>query len=261
MPSRTFARTSYPQLGSFGRTASATQHGVEDIFPEDVGLRNLISAETAVFYVVGGRVSDKFALLESTPGCHAARVMTLATHVVLEPKDVPASWGFQVYTLEPPADVPSVYGGPQGGSGARLCLPDALLELGNQMVRSLENEPIEYGRRHPAQDVLAKLMREFPGSAGGWATTVLESVTPYVAADFIRCLGRNPDVAAAGWGFEIANRALASGDLAVRDAAVGALETWGGSKALEILKRHRPMEQEKWLSEYIEQVIQDLQES
>jgi hypothetical protein len=60
------------------------------------------------------------------------------------------------------------------------------------------------------------------------------------------------------WGIAVVKKALRHADVEVRDAAIRALEAWGGNESLQILQLHR--DPVGWINNYLLQVIADLTE-
>jgi hypothetical protein len=59
----------------------------------------------------------------------------------------------------------------------------------------------------------------------------------------------------------MASRGLSHTDLEVREAAIRALEMWGGQESIEILKAYIDSERIAWLKSYVIQAINDLTKS
>lgn len=130
----------------------------------------------------------------------------------------------------------------------------------SSLVASLESEPIEDGRHHPAERLLADAVTFAPGAAE-WIESFVRNTwdrRPALAAALIRCLGRLPGGMTFPWGLGLAADALRHESVEVRDAAVRALEAWGGEAAVAALRVYAPGEHIGWLREYAEQVLGDL---
>ena len=72
----------------------------------------------------------------------------------------------------------------------------------------------------------------------------------------LKCIGRLRRDLVEPWGMIMARTGLAESSIEIREAAITALEAWGGRVSLEILQDHK--ESTSWLARYIKQVIEDL---
>lgn len=129
----------------------------------------------------------------------------------------------------------------------------------SRLVATLRDEPIEDGVAHPAELVIAKVLYKNPSACLNWLSRALDEhkvTQPSLAASIIRCIGRLEYDQVGGWGMRVADDALRHGSVEVREAAVRALEAWGGRKALEKLRNHH--DKRPWLDDYVQQVIVDL---
>lgn len=119
------------------------------------------------------------------------------------------------------------------------------------IVADLRDEPLEDGVTHRAESSLQTLLddgltlRDFEefGSEGRSGH----------AADLFKLLGRCRP-ADPRFRRGILERAFASPNIDVRDAAVGAAEAWDDADAMAVLRAHR--EPTRWLAAYIEKLIQ-----
>lgn len=127
-----------------------------------------------------------------------------------------------------------------------------------QSIQSaLESEPLESGLPHPVEGTVRNALRD-PRSRGWIRAAVLETFEDSFAADLLRCVGRMDYQLVGGWGIELAEAALASRSVELRDASLQALESWG-RPSLVALRAHLEREQTNWLRAYTDQVIRDLQ--
>lgn len=129
----------------------------------------------------------------------------------------------------------------------------------NELIAILRDEPIEDGVTHPAEAVIAGVLCKNTSACKNWLSRALEEhkVThPSLAASIVRCVGRLEYVQVDAWGMGVADDALRHGSVEVREAAVRALEAWGGRKALEMLRNHH--DKRPWLDDYVQDVIADL---
>ncbi len=128
------------------------------------------------------------------------------------------------------------------------------------ILHLLEVEPIDDGFTHPAEEVIEKALKEYKILAPAWLQAIYlkNFKRPSVAAGILRCIGRLPDDLVEPWGRDLASRGLSHPDLEVREAAIRALEMWGGQESAETLKTYIDSEPVAWLKKYGKQVINDL---
>ncbi|MCH8149397.1 MAG: HEAT repeat domain-containing protein [Planctomycetes bacterium] len=129
----------------------------------------------------------------------------------------------------------------------------------SKLIATLLDESIEDGVTHPAEGLIDEALRaDSSDCQNGLSRVLVEnySTRPSLCASIIRCIGRLDDVRVRGWGMRVVDDALQNRDAEVREAAIRALEAWGGSEALDMLRRHK--DTEVWLDEYVQQVIVDL---
>ncbi|MGH8726801.1 MAG: hypothetical protein ACREV9_01285 [Burkholderiales bacterium] len=127
------------------------------------------------------------------------------------------------------------------------------------MVRDmLESEPFENGVRHALEESVRKALRSDRRVRDWIRVAVLETFEDSFAADLLRCIGRMDYQLVGGWAIELAEAALASRSVELRDASLQALESWG-RPSLVALRAHLVREQTNWLRAYTDQVIRELQ--
>ena len=129
----------------------------------------------------------------------------------------------------------------------------------SKLIATLLDEPIEDGVTHPAEALIDEALRTNSSKCRDWLAQVLVEhyqTRPSISASIVRCIGRLEYDRVGNWGMHVADDALRHKDVEVREAAVRALEAWGGSEALGMLRSHR--DPVAWLNEYISQVIVDL---
>lgn len=121
----------------------------------------------------------------------------------------------------------------------------------------LIEEPVEDGCTHPAEALLEKSLKT-NREAAVWIQSIFidNHKKPVIATGILKCIGRLQYSLVGPWGKLMAKTGLSEPYLEIRDAAVTALELWGDSESLEILKDH--IESTPWLARYIKQVIEDL---
>lgn len=126
-----------------------------------------------------------------------------------------------------------------------------------ELLHLLMEEPVEDGYSHPAELVLDETLKANRNGALWVQTLFIEHHNnPAIATGILKCIGRLRCDLVEPWGPIMARTGLLEPSLEIRDAAVTALELWGGSESLEVLKNH--MESTPWLARYIKQVIEDL---
>lgn len=129
----------------------------------------------------------------------------------------------------------------------------------SKLIAALLDEPIEDGVTHPGEGLIDEALREDSSDCQNWLSQVLVehyATRPSLCASIVRCIGRLDYDQVRGWGMRVIDDALRNRDAEVREAAIRALEAWGGPAALEMLRRHK--DAEAWLNEYVQQVIVDL---
>jgi hypothetical protein len=121
----------------------------------------------------------------------------------------------------------------------------------------LIEEAVEDGCTHPAEAFLEKSLRT-NREAALWIQSVFidNHKKPGIATGILKCIGRLHPSLVGSWGKLMAKTGLSEPSLEIRDAAITALELWGDSESLGILKAH--IELIPWLARYIKQVIEDL---
>jgi hypothetical protein len=129
------------------------------------------------------------------------------------------------------------------------------------LLHSFADEPLEDGVRHPGEVVLRQALTAIPDAAPQWTARLYhetESTRPALAADLLRCLGRLSPAVAGEMGWSLVREAIGHPAAEVREAAVRALEEWGGGEALALLRARLAVEPLGWLRRYITLVIADL---
>ena len=133
-------------------------------------------------------------------------------------------------------------------------------EFRRNLLRRIEIEPIEDGYTHSAEEILEKAAMEYRPFWSDWVQSIyLEHLNkPAIAASILRCVGRLELDLVKSWGMLMAISALSHPDLELREAAVRALELWGGEQSLYALKTRVDVESNSWLLRYIKDVMEDL---
>ncbi len=142
----------------------------------------------------------------------------------------------------------------------RFKLSFAQKELEKKLFPLFENEPIEDGYSHPAEKLIEDVCKKYKTVAGTLLLGIyLKNIErPAFITCLLRCIGRLKSDKVVPWGLVMVISSLSHSEVEVRDAAIRALETWGGHESLGVLKVYAEIETVSWLKEYIEQVIRDL---
>jgi hypothetical protein len=135
-------------------------------------------------------------------------------------------------------------------------------DFNQNLLRAIELETLEDGYSHPAERIIEDALKRYRSIAVAWIQSIyLKNIKRgTVCAGLLRCIGRLKRDLTKTWGLVMAISGLSHPNMEVREAAVRALEMWGGQEALETLKAYVSIEDVAWLKNYIEQVIQDLSE-
>ena len=135
---------------------------------------------------------------------------------------------------------------------------DAKTALRHELQADFIADPVEDGMDHEAENTLARAL------AGDHREATLEWLRefctdaehPAFASSVLRCLGNLDYPGSEEWRAAVVRDALATGNTQVKDAAVQAVEKWGESGLVHVLRTHQ--EDVPWLQEYIQGVIDDL---
>lgn len=134
-------------------------------------------------------------------------------------------------------------------------------EFSQELIHLLDMEPIEDGCSHPGEMLINRTLAKQGTASAQWIQAIYHenlNRRPSIAAGILRCLGRLSRNVTHPWGVSLAISGLSNSDIEIRDAAVRALETWGGPESLEALERHLGNESVAWLADYTRRVIADL---
>jgi len=127
------------------------------------------------------------------------------------------------------------------------------------LIALVLDEAIEDGVSHPGEDLIHEALHRSRCECLDWLSGILNEHykdRPSLCASILRCIGRLEQRQVGQWGLHVVDHALRSKDIEIRDAAVCALEEWGGDESVRILRRHH--DTEDWLNAYVQQVIIDL---
>ena len=132
-------------------------------------------------------------------------------------------------------------------------------QVENQLMASLEADPVEDGYIHPTEEFLEKLIQDFNHQAGDWLINIFSSDhwSESLKADLLRLLSRQKPLTE-GWRLPIIQLGLSSSNIELRDAAAQAAESWEDEGVIPILRAHK--EPCAWLADYIACVIKGLNE-
>ena len=119
-------------------------------------------------------------------------------------------------------------------------------------------EPLEDGINHPAEEIIGEALRSVDRShILVWLKALSVDIEhPGLSASVLRCLSRRRSGTSA-WRAGVVRAALDVADVEMRDAAVQAAESWGGTDMRDVLRGH--VEEVSWLRAYIQDVVDDLE--
>ena len=129
-----------------------------------------------------------------------------------------------------------------------------------RLLQLLHEQDFEYGVDTPADELVRKCLDENEAIAKQWLNQLF--VKNYgnqtVLIGILRVLSHFEYREVAPQGPTIALAALASSSAEVRECGIRAFENWSTLESLEVLKNVKCAE--KWLDDYLQQVIADLKE-
>ena len=130
--------------------------------------------------------------------------------------------------------------------------------LEDRLRAAFEEEPLEDGIYHPAEEILANALSgtENPMVLAWIKTFSLDSSHASLAASVLRCLGRLKNPGTERWRVGLVRDGLVVKDVEIRDAAVQAAELWGDRGIRTILLAHA--EPETWLRDYVRDVAEEI---
>jgi len=129
------------------------------------------------------------------------------------------------------------------------------LEIG--LHNAFDDEPVEDGETHAAQDIIREALQSPRQSEVlAWLRSfALDVEHPVFAAYTLRCLGREAKIGTPEWRADLVRDALALTDIEIRDAAAQTAESWGGPEIRDVLQFHS--EAVPWLRAYIDDILED----
>ena len=130
-----------------------------------------------------------------------------------------------------------------------------------QLLSSLDAEPLEDGVRHAADGLIEAALHDASTEAASHVYETLRVLTldparPALAADVLRCVGRQELPGESSWRADLVQDAFTSSHVELRDAAAQAADMWGDAGLGDVLLSHS--EPVPWLRSYIEDVIAGL---
>ena len=128
-----------------------------------------------------------------------------------------------------------------------------------EVKRLLADEPIEPAVSHPVEAAIAAALMKHRAQAPRWVRDLARGQElGRDRADFVHCLAHVDRESVGFWAYQIAGDLLSESDLAVRDAALRALENRGGPYARSKLSAHVELEPDPFLRSYVEDVLRDM---
>ena len=136
--------------------------------------------------------------------------------------------------------------------------PTAKATLLHHLQADFEHEPVEDGMEHEAEHTLKQALADNPdpGLPEWLHEFCTDASKPAFASSVLRCLSQLEHPNTPEWRAGLVRDALSIDDIEIRDAAIQAVEHWEESTLVDVLKAHQ--EPEKWLRDYLEGVISDL---
>ena len=133
-----------------------------------------------------------------------------------------------------------------------------MIVLKSRLLAALQDEPVEDCVSHPIEEILGETLAKNPSEARSWFHSIFLAHVrnPAAAAALLQCAGRLRRNLLMPEGKQMALAGLNSPSIEVREAAVSAIEQWGGEDLAQALRDHR--ETVPWLGDYVKNVIRDL---
>lgn len=127
-----------------------------------------------------------------------------------------------------------------------------------EVIHALNEESIEDGYSHPAENIIQEAINKYIPYAITWIQSLyIENLNNHkLAAGILRCIGRLNSNITKPWGSIMVTGALFHSDVEVRESAVRAIEMWEDYSIVGYLEQRK--EKVPWLADYIKQVINDL---
>lgn len=133
-------------------------------------------------------------------------------------------------------------------------------KLTNQFVAMILEENFEYGYSSNSERFFKKLLKEDPGRTTTWLGTIFLDChnNSRILFGLLHILSHIRYEVIYPYGQIIALAALSHKSVEVKEGAVRAFENWANTDSLKYLKTVKC--EEKWLAEYIDEVISQLEE-
>jgi predicted HAD superfamily Cof-like phosphohydrolase len=127
-----------------------------------------------------------------------------------------------------------------------------------RLLSTLRAEPVENGVGHHAEELLKSAFMTAPEPTAMRTQSLFTELlgNPAVAAGLITCVGRLRFELVRDVAGSLVVGGLAQANVEIREAAIGAIEQWGGKHFVPILEKH--IEPETWLATYVDKVLRDL---
>ncbi len=149
-------------------------------------------------------------------------------------------------------------GYPSSSETLRKARNDDVERLRRRLWVRLEEEPLEDGITHPAENLVREALLGSPNGRLGLYDLVVDDDRPEFSSAVLRLAGRVGRSAENEWRRDLVKSALTASSHALREAAVEAVEQWEDPKLVSLLREHE--EPVPWLKDYIDDVIDDLSE-
>ena len=133
-------------------------------------------------------------------------------------------------------------------------------DFSSRLLQLLHEQNFEYGIDTPADKLVRKCFHENEAISKEWINHLfVENFNDQtVLMGILRVLSHFDYQEVAPQGSTIALAALANASAEVRECGIRAFENWGSLQSLKVLENVNC--EEKWLDDYLKQVIADLQE-
>jgi hypothetical protein len=149
------------------------------------------------------------------------------------------------------------------GNNLTVEIEKTRLRFEQHLYTSFENEPIEDGVSHPAEQIIQENLEKYPTLAPVWLEDIFNrnlKINSTISEGILRCIGRLNFERTADWKINLVKIGLESALVGIRESALRALERWGGEKATELIRLHILHETNKWLKNYANAILSDLTE-
>ena len=129
-----------------------------------------------------------------------------------------------------------------------------------ELLVSFEEESVEDGMYHPAEDIILDALKKRGEKALSWIREfILDATRPDLGYSILLCLTHRPPPGTASWRVQLIHDALGSRNIVVRDAAAQAAESWADPEVVPTLRTKKANEPVGWLQDYMRGIIEDIQ--